>query len=269
MSIDIAHPDSGGYGWDMDDSRKLEERMDAVTARALGAAAANWGRERQTTPTAGADPLRQEDGGLPAGWRQRLAQVKPADDAEMARAEAESWAEWRERKATIWAARLPDVYRAAVPRKDVTRSWLANYRAGRRHGLVILGDPGTGKTWEAMAIARALLTEDHVPVTVVTAPELMAALRPSADDVSDVGQFQVAPVLVLDDLGTEKLTDWVAEQLYLVASYRAARQLPTIVTSNLTPDEIKARYDQRLVQRLFGGAMLLTIAGSSLRPLPF
>lgn len=262
MSIDIAHPDSGGYGWGMDDSRKLEERLDAVTARAFGDAAANWDRQRQTTPQAGASSL-------PAGWRERLAQTKPADDAAMEAAERATWEEWRERKASIWASRLPDVYRSAVARKPETATWLANYRAGKRGGYVILGDPGTGKTWEAMALARELLTVDHVPVTVVTAPELMAALRPSADDMADVGQFQVAPVLVLDDLGTEKLSDWVAEQLYLVASYRAARQLPIIVTSNLTPDEIKARYDARLVQRLFGGSMLLVIPGQSLRPLPF
>lgn len=246
MTSSVAPPEAGGYGWNMNDSRKLDARLDEVVAR-------------EAKPTLG--DL------APASWRERAKNTRWATDEEMAAAEARTRDEWNTNKARVLVARLPEVYRAAVPRHAETSEWLTGYREGRRNGLVILGHHGSGKTWEAMAIARALLVEDRIPVQTVTAPELLEVLRPGGD--GDIGQFKLAPVLVLDDLGTEKVTDWVDEQLYTIAGFRASRNLPMIITSNLEPAEIKTRYDARLVQRLFGGSSLLTIKGQSHRLLPF
>ena len=246
MTSSVAPPDAGGYGWDMDASRKLDARLDEVVGR-------------EALPVLGDN--------APSSWAERLKTVRHATDAEMAAAEAATRDEWNANKARVLVTRLPEVYRSAVPRHAETTAWLEGYRSGSRRGYTILGDHGSGKTWEAMAIARALLVEDRIPVQAVTAPELLEVLRPGGD--GDIGQFKVAPVLVLDDLGTEKVTDWVDEQLYTIAGFRASRNLPMIITSNLEPDEIKKRYDARLVQRLFGGSTLLHIKGKSIRPLPF
>lgn len=246
MTSSVAPPDAGGYGWDMNDSRKLDERLDEVVAR-------------EAAPTLG--DL------TPISWRERVAQTRHATDEEMAAAEARTRLEWNSRKAEVLVARLPDAYREAVPRHEATNEWLAGYRAGQRNGFTILGHHGSGKTWEAMAIARQLLVDDRVPVQVATSSELLDLLRPGGS--GDIGQFKVAPVLVLDDLGAEKVTDWVDEQLYTIAGFRASRNLPMVITSNLEPAEIKKRYDARLVQRLFGGSTLLNIQGASHRPLPF
>jgi DNA replication protein DnaC len=246
VTSSVAPPTSGGYGWDMNDSRKLDARLDEVVAREAAPALGDL---------------------APTSWRERVAQTRHATDEEMAAAEKRTADEWNSNKARVLVARLPEVYRAAVPRHQKTVEWLDGYRSGARHGFTILGDHGSGKTWEAMALARALLVEDRIPVQTVTAPELLEVLRPGGS--GDIGQFKVAPVLVLDDLGTEKVTDWVDEQLYTIAGFRASRTLPMIITSNLKPDEIKKRYDARLVQRLFGGSVLLRIEGESIRPLPF
>jgi DNA replication protein DnaC len=203
----------------------------------------------------------------PKSWKERAQNTRWATDEEMAAAEQAIQDEWRRNKAQVLVARLPEVYREAVPRHADTTAWLEGYRKGSRHGFVILGHHGSGKTWEAMALARALLVEDRVPVQTATAPELLELLRPGGS--GDIGQFKVAPVLVIDDLGAEKVTDWVDEQLYTIAGFRASRNLPMVITSNLEPAEIKKRYDARLVQRLFGGATLLDIKGKSIRPLPF
>jgi DNA replication protein DnaC len=261
----------GGYAWGMTDSRKLDERLDATVARAFQDAAENWDRTKRDVPEDStrrdrkADAERRNFRAMAA----RAAATPHADDDAYDRADAEIWREWNQRKAEVMAARIPDVYRDAVARTPEAADWLAGYRAQSRAGLVIMGETGTGKTWEAMAIARELLVTDHVPVQVVTAPELLAALRPGGDGLSDIGQFQAAPVLVLDDLGTEKVTDWGAEQMLAVASYRASRGLPVIVTTNLKPAEIHARYDRRLIERLFGGSKMIVMRGQSLRPLPF
>lgn len=246
MTSSVAPPASGGYGWNMNDSRKLDARLDEVVAREAAPALGDL---------------------APISWRERVAQTRHATDAEMAAAEKRVSDEWAANKARVLVARLPEVYRDAVPRHAETIEWIESYRAGARRGFTILGDHGSGKTWDAMAIARALLVEDRIPVQTVTAPELLEVLRPGGD--GDIGQFKVAPVLVLDDLGTEKVTDWVDEQLYTIAGFRASRNLPMVITSNLKPAEIKKRYDARLVQRLFGGSTLLEIRGESIRPLPF
>jgi DNA replication protein DnaC len=230
----------------MNDSRKLDARLDEVVAREASPALGDL---------------------APTSWKERAKKTRWATDEEMAAAEAAIGDEWRTNKARVLVARLPEVYRDAVPRHADTTAWLERYRTGDRRGFTVLGDHGSGKTWEAMALARALLVEDRIPVQTVTAPELLELLRPGGS--GDIGQFKVAPVLVLDDLGTEKVTDWVDEQLYTIAGFRASRNLPMIITSNLEPDQIKKRYDARLVQRLFGGSTLLHIKGESIRPLPF
>lgn len=199
-------------------------------------------------------------------------------DRLLAEREQEARRERLARQADILLARLPKLYReAGFPRTDFgdkAQAWLAAYRAAVAAGkvppsLVILGDVGTGKTWTACAIARALLIEDVVPVTVTTVEEMLANIKPSGGGLdTDMVQFQQAPVLVLDDLGVERLTEWATEQLYRLSHDRSHNGRPTIVTSNLTGPEIRARYDQRTVERLFGGAMRIDIDGETRRPTP-
>lgn len=210
---------------------------------------------------------------LPVYLRRGVAAAPVVSDEEYARsmaaAEVRMRESAREAKTRYWLSRLPEDYRQAEARRPETRKWVADYLKGERYPLVYFGGVGTGKTWEAMAIARTLLVEHTIPVSVATAPELLQTLRPNEAGVSDSGQYQMAPVLVLDDLGTEKATDWVTEQLYMIASFRAARSLPTVVTTNLKPADIHERYDARLVQRLFGGGVAVHLTGQSLRPMPF
>jgi DNA replication protein DnaC len=177
-----------------------------------------------------------------------------------------------QRKADILLNRLPVRYRDATLPGDASgaaaHEWLAGYRAGNRNPLVILGTTGSGKTWLACALARELLTRDVVPTLMTTTPDFLAALRPSSGVDTDMLTYSLVPVLVLDDLGTEQLTDWGIEQLYRLAHERSHNGRPTIVTSNLSGADIRARYGDRVTERMFGGASLITLAGESRRPLP-
>lgn len=195
--------------------------------------------------------------------------IRPATDAQMAAKEAEIQGEWRERKAEIMLGRLDYVYRSAKTRHPESAQWLADYVSGNRHGYVLLGDPGCGKTWEAAALARTLMVEHTVPVTVVNASTLMEALKPNRDGSSDLGQFQVAPVLVLDDLGAERATDWALGQMYLLAEYRNVRRLPTIITSNLSGAALRERYTDRIIDRLIQNSSLLVMPKRQFRATPF
>jgi DNA replication protein DnaC len=199
-----------------------------------------------------------------------------ATDAELAaKDEADRLADLKA-KADIMLSRLPSLYRSAnyvsSPEGRQGADWVRAYRAGDRSSLVILGTPGTGKTWLAAAIARDLMTggDRPVPVTFVTVADMLDALRGARPGLDvDMLMFSAAPVLVLDDLGLENHTDWTREQLYRLSHARSHNGRPTIVTSNLDGPEIKNTYETRTVQRLFGGAKLIELAGESLRDLPF
>jgi DNA replication protein DnaC len=257
----VATPGDGGYGWTMDDSKRLER---AVTRRTVSRAPIRATVER-VAARHGVDPEILRD-------TERADELLAARDREARQARLA-------RQAEILLARLPAAYRTAdFPRTDFGRlaqTWLSDYRDARAAGrparsLVILGGTGTGKTWTACAIARALLVDDTVPVTVTTVQSFLESLKPAMHGLDvDMLQYTTAPVLVLDDLGSERLTEWSETQLHRLAHDRSHNNRPMIITSNLTGKQIRDRYDQRTVERLFGGAALIEIFGETRRPMPF
>jgi DNA replication protein DnaC len=264
MTVTIDTPGSMGEDWTMNDS----ERLRAEVARRADRAAAR--------PRPNADNVTDLVLAMARKHGVDPSKLRPATDDEMAAKERELHQERIARQADILTRRLPAHYRfAEMPRTDfgvLAMQWLAEHRAGDRKGLVILGPTGTGKTWVMAALARMLLVEDTVPVSFITVADFLEALRPSSRVPGvdpDMMQYAMAPVLALDDLGAEKMTEWGAEQLHRLAHERNHNNRTTIVTSNLTGQQIRERYDDRTVERLFAGSKLITIAGASLRPMPF
>lgn len=258
MTTAIDPTSQDGYGWRMTDSERLDTRLGKVARRR--------GQPQPFSAVAAtAQIVKHLEGPFDIERADRL----------LAQAESRIQREWLDRKAEIMLSRLPARYRDAdyIPNRAGrdARAWADGYRSGERSGLVILGTVGTGKTWLAASIARDLMLHPKpVPVTFITVADMLAELRTARPGLDvDMAQFMLAPVLVLDDLGLENSTDWTKEQLYRLSHARYHEGRPTIVTSNLTGDEIKAQYESRTVQRLFGGAKLINLAGESRRQSPF
>lgn len=150
-------------------------------------------------------------------------------------------------------ARHPET-RAAV---DQAREYIADLagQLGGGRGLWLYGETGTGKTTLAMLVARAALAAGHT-AAVYTLPELLARIRrtyDADDDFSYIGFFDrlvSVDLLYLDDLGTEKRTDWVLEQLYAIVNRRYETERSVLVTTNLAHEDLEDQIGQRTVSRL-------------------
>jgi len=117
--------------------------------------------------------------------------------------------------------------------------------------LLLTGTYGSGKTHLAAAIANQCLSQGR-PVLFLNTPDLLDHLRagfaPGADGTyaDRFEEIRTAPVLILDDLGTESPTPWATEKLYQVLNYRYNAQLPTVITTNKEFRDIEPRVASRL-----------------------
>lgn len=118
--------------------------------------------------------------------------------------------------------------------------------------LVFQGVNGCGKTHLAAAIANYRYQANQ-PALFVVVSDFLDHLRSTFSPESKVSYDQLfervrtAPLLILDDLGTQTTTLWAQEKLYQVINYRYNAQLPTVITTNCSIDEMDNPISSRLV----------------------
>ena len=126
----------------------------------------------------------------------------------------------------------------------------------RGEGAWLMGDVGTGKTSLAMLASKAAL-EAGRSVAIYSMPRLLARIRQTYDaDSREEGYLSFfrrltsVDLLHIDDLGAEKRTDWVLEQLYAIVDRRYEEQRSMIVTTNLEVPALEEQIGVRTVSRL-------------------
>ena len=135
-----------------------------------------------------------------------------------------------------------------------------------RGWLVLMGGYGSGKTHLAAAIAnyRAGLGD---PPLFIMVPDLLDHLRATFSPNSSVAfdrrfdEIRTASLLVLDDLGTQSMTPWVREKLYQLFNYRYNRELPTVITTADTMDDMDPRIRSRLLDGTLCTVYVLNVPG--------
>ena len=149
---------------------------------------------------------------------------------------------------------LPEGHGLSKPKQlNLKRAydWSVDYAKEPKGWLIIKGGYGCGKTHLAAAIANYRLSMGH-PVLFVSTPDLLdhlrAAYAPGATVSYDqrFDQVRNAPMLILDDLGTQSNSDWAVEKLYQIFNHRYNARLPTIVTTNQEIDSFESRIRSRL-----------------------
>lgn len=124
--------------------------------------------------------------------------------------------------------------------------------------LVLLGPPGTGKTYLCAALIEALYDSviSRGSFRAYKEDNLLKRLRESiADGHGDYMQHLQYLIddylIVLDDMGCSGHTQWREEVFTGAISYRYESRLPTVITTNLTVQEIREKYHARIESRLF------------------
>ncbi len=140
--------------------------------------------------------------------------------------------------------------------------------AGR--GLWLFGSVGTGKTTLAMLVSRHAL-EAGRSVAIYSLPRLLAEIRTTFDDqragsyVDLLDRLTAVDLLHIDDVGAEKTTPWVLEQLYAIVNARYEDERSMIITTNLERDDLAEQINERTVSRLEEMCEVLPLYGSDAR----
>jgi DNA replication protein DnaC len=125
-----------------------------------------------------------------------------------------------------------------------------HFSQNRKGWLLLSGRYGCGKTHLAAAIAN-FSVDLGIPTLFLTVPDLLDSLRFSYDDPeatfeSRFEEIRSAPLLVMDDFGTQNATEWAQEKLFQILNYRYINKLPLVVTTNLMLEEMEPRIRSRL-----------------------
>ena len=138
--------------------------------------------------------------------------------------------------------------------RSFTEELDANLDAGR--GLWLMGDTGTGKTTLAMLVSKAALAAGRT-VAIYSLPRLLARIRRTYDAEAGEDSYLAffdrltsVDLLHVDDLGAEKRSDWVLEQLYALVNERYEAQRSIVVTTNLGEAALEEQIGPRTVSRL-------------------
>ena len=160
-----------------------------------------------------------------------------------------------QKKQALAMRRFSERYAAALP-------------APEKPNLLILGQSGLGKSYFGNAIAHAAI-ENGVYTVKTTAYQCIQSVLSGLDAHAEtIAPYLNAPLLVLDDLGTEPMIPNVTvESFFRILNERGAAQRPTVLISNLDREGLFERYGERVASRMIDGALtaIVLLRGENLR----
>jgi len=137
--------------------------------------------------------------------------------------------------------------------KKAVTDYVNNFKQAKESGLGLYlysQTAGTGKTHLACAVGLAVMRLYQVNVKFITLSDLFLEIQSAfkGDFYSVLNNFRDAELLIIDDVGVEKPSEWKSEMMFSIVDYREKNVLPTIMTSNCRKDELS--YDNRIKSRI-------------------
>lgn len=161
-----------------------------------------------------------------------------------------------------------------TPENKEARRYAGNYvenfdkmhRQGQ--GLIFIGPVGTGKTYTAACIANELL-DRATPVFATSFVRILREIQGNSEAESEIMRaIETVDLVILDDLGAERNTDYALEKVYGIVDARVRSGMPMILTTNLTYKAMKNESDmryQRIYDRILEVCIPVLISGRSYR----
>lgn len=150
---------------------------------------------------------------------------------------------------------FPRRYQDALPDQSAVITWI-NRATGdptTAPSLLLLGAVGRGKTWQAYGALRAVIAEHPgLDWAATSFADFAASLRPrpGVDAETEMSRYREAGLLLLDDVGATKGSEWVEEITYRLVNHRYDAMLPTIYATNFAPDQLREALGDRIASRM-------------------
>ena len=170
---------------------------------------------------------------------------------------------------------LPDAELGVSPRTNMERVYdicqdYAHEFSLKSGSLLLTGGTGLGKTFLSASIARVVSASGH-SVVYDTAGHIFSRFeaqkfgRDDGEADSAVSRALGCDLLILDDLGTELMTSFVHSAMYQIVNTRLITGKKTVISTNLSPDELGRRYGAPVLSRLQGEYQILLFFGEDIR----
>lgn len=152
---------------------------------------------------------------------------------------------------------------------ETCRHFASQFKPGQSGNLLFSGATGLGKTFLSACIARQV-ADSGASVTYVGASKLFKDYEDVQFHDADpaiLRKYEACDLLILDDLGTEMAKSFVVSALYTLVNERLLASRSTIISTNLTPEQIYERYNAQTASRINGCYALVPFFGDDIRPM--
>ena len=156
----------------------------------------------------------------------------------------------------------------AKKNKEICMRYAENFKAGTNgcENLLFMGSTGLGKTHMSTSVAKVVIEKGYSAVYVSSQNMIsdFASLRygmGNAEEDEKTGAYFDCDLLIIDDLGTELQNQFSVSVIYNVINSRLCNDRAMIISTNLSPEELKNIYAERITSRLFGNFSPLLFEG--------
>jgi DNA replication protein DnaC len=152
---------------------------------------------------------------------------------------------------------------------NLVNNFLKNELYKKVKGIFFYGPPGTGKTHLSYALLNEINQKTNTFSFAIFVPEFIQKIRDYYSqgevELNPINEIAKIPVLLVDDLGAERYTEWVQEQIVQLLDFRYRNNLSTIITSNLNLKKLEEKVGERIYSRVIGLCKPVLIYGKDFR----